>query len=131
MPSAQTMLGRLNPFFTEETIHQLDPELFAPGANLATAAFKHGVAKNKFEKGVLASIPRGMQEMLRALVYDNLQRHTPLSITFAWAPAYDFELSVWECPGTAVSPGGITVLVRTRYPLDRHPSTLRAKRGKG
>lgn len=124
MPTAQEMMPRLSKYFVGRELAELDADMFAPGADLAKLAFEAGVAKNKWERSVIAAIPRGMQEMLRALIFDNLKRDTRLSITWAWAPGYDYELSTWECPGTAVSPGGITVLLRTRYPLDQHPSSL-------
>ena len=44
-------------------------------------------------------------------------------MTFAWAPGYDYEVTVWESPPTAASPGWITVLIKTRYPSDPHPGT--------
>jgi len=128
MPLAQVMMERLNSYFTRERVRELNADVFAPGADLARLAFDNQIAKTDWEKSVIASIPAGMQEMLRALIRHNLQREKVLSITWAWAPGYDYELNVWECPGTAVSPGGITVLLRTRYPLDVHPSTLGIKR---
>jgi hypothetical protein len=129
MPTAQVMMERLNSHFTRERVRELSAELFAPGADLARLALEGKIARTDWERGVIAAVPAGMQEMLRALIRHNLQRKRPLSITWAWAPGYDYELNVWECPGTAVSPGGITVLLRTRYPLDAHPSTLGIKRG--
>jgi hypothetical protein len=44
-----------------------------------------------------------------------------MPITFAWAPGYDYELSVWDVADTADTAGGITVLLRSRYPADPHP----------
>lgn len=136
MPTAQAMVVELNKRFTGPALRQLQANMFAPGADLAALALKNGVAQNAFETGVIAAIPKGIQEMLRALIFDNLKRDTRLSITWAWAPGYDYELQTWECPGTAVSPGGITILLRTRYPLDEHPSSLgtrprRARRAGG
>ena len=37
-------------------------------------------------------------------------------ITFAWAPGYDFEVSIWDYDC------GLTVFVRGRYPSDRRPT---------
>ena len=33
-------------------------------------------------------------------------------------------MTLWEAPSTVVSRAGITVLLRTRYPADAHPSDL-------
>ena len=44
-----------------------------------------------------------------------------MPVTFAWAPGYDYRLSVWDVSSTATTKGGITLLVETRYPDDPHP----------
>jgi hypothetical protein len=64
-----------------------------------------------------------MQESLRALVFHNLTEREggPIGMTFAWAPAYDWELGIWEAAGTPDSRGGITVLLNSRYPRDTIP----------
>ena len=62
-----------------------------------------------------------MQEALRAIIYQALSTTPPTQITFAWAAGYDFELSVWQAPDTKTSKGGITVLLKSRYPDDKHP----------
>ncbi len=82
------------------------------------------VAKNQFHQDFIDSIPEGMRQCLTALIRHDLSRNPRLPITWSWAPGYDYELTVWECPGTSVSPGGITVLLKTRYPLDGHPKDL-------
>jgi hypothetical protein len=123
MPDGQVMSGRLNKLFAVPEISELDPQDFAQGADLVALADRFGVAQNGRETGFLSSIPKGILESMRALIYDDLSRPEPLAITWSWAPAYDFELSVWECPGTQ-SKGGITVLLRSRYPADKHPQNL-------
>jgi hypothetical protein len=37
-------------------------------------------------------------------------------VTFAWAPAYDWEITVWDAPC------GVTVLIKSRYPADGVPN---------
>ena len=49
------------------------------------------------------------------LEHRNLEREEPFGMTFAWAPAYDWELTVWESPPTDISPGWITVLIKGRW----------------
>ena len=57
----------------------------------------------------LDSMPGGVRETLRSVIYYALG--DPLvPITFAWAPAYDTGITVWE------PPCGITVLFQSRYP---------------
>ena len=82
------------------------------------------VAKDDWQQEFIDSIPGGLRQSLFALMHHNLSERPRLPITWAWAPGYDYELTLWECPGTKVSPGGITVFLRTRYPLDPHPKDL-------
>ena len=72
---------------------------------------------------LVAQQPPAILEAERAAVYRNLQREKPYGMTFAWAPGYDYEVTVWESPPTAASPGWITVLIKTRYPSDPQPGT--------
>ena len=123
MPDFQVMSSRLNQAFKMPEIQSIDASLFAPGCDLFSLASEHEVARSAGELAFLQSLPRGILEAVRALIYDNLQRAEPLAITFAWAPAYDWELNIWECPGTT-SRGGITVLLRSRYPADPHPQNI-------
>jgi hypothetical protein len=80
----------------------------------------------KFAKGpqqarFASSLPPGFLAALTGVLVENMERKKPLSITWAWKPAYDYELTIWECEDTAISAGGITILLGTRYPLDPHP----------
>jgi hypothetical protein len=68
-------------------------------------------------------LPETIMEVSRAVVYQNLQRETPLGMTFAWMPAYEHEITVCESPATEFTPGWITILMRGRYPGDPHPIT--------
>jgi hypothetical protein len=69
----------------------------------------------------LDTMPIAIQETIRAVGYAALSAEPPIEVTFAWAPAYDFEVTVWQAPDTRTTKGGITVLIRSRYPDDRHP----------
>jgi hypothetical protein len=85
-----------------------------------------GEASKTLISGALLDLSRNNHprfEAERAAVYRNLQREKPYGMTFAWAPGYDYEVTVWESPPTAASPGWITVLIKTRYPSDPHPGT--------
>jgi len=72
---------------------------------------------------LLKGEPPTIIEAQRAVVHRNLEREEPFGMTFAWAPAYDWELTVWESPPTEISPGWITVLIKSRYPSDEQPVT--------
>ena len=72
---------------------------------------------------LLRGEPPTIIEAQRAVVRRNLEREEPFGMTFAWAPAYDWELTVWESPPTDISPGWITVLIKGRYPSDQQPVT--------
>ena len=122
MPFFQLMLGRINRVFDWPAINDIPPEVFDPGTSLVELALENEIAHSNLEAAVLQAIPRGMQEALRAMIRDNLSREVPLAMTFAWAPGYDYELQLWEAPGDDGSKGGITVLLRTRYPSDTHPA---------
>jgi hypothetical protein len=69
----------------------------------------------------LETMPVAIQETIRAVAYAALSAVPPVEVTFAWAPSYDFEVTVWQAPDTKATKGGITVLIRSRYPDDRHP----------
>jgi hypothetical protein len=98
---------------------------FSPGpVTLGQLARVFAVAKDSWQAGFIDSIPGGLRQSLMALIHHNLMENPRLPITWAWAPGYDYELSLWECAGTELSPGGITVFLRTRYPLDPHPKDL-------
>jgi len=124
MPAAQVMVERLNTYFNRSNLGSLSADQFAEGTDLVALAKEVGVVRNDVEAEILGSIPAGTREMMRSLIRHNLQRDTPLAIQFLWSPGYDFELTVWEAAGTSVSPGGISIQIRTRYPLDAHPSKI-------
>lgn len=123
MPVMQRMAVRFNQTFGETTDYGED---FAPGTSIVESMQRLGVIESDAEASFWQAIPGGILESMRALLHHNSQREGgPVSVTIAWMPGYDYELSVIEAPGTPVSKGGITIILRTRYPLDRHPSELK------
>jgi hypothetical protein len=70
----------------------------------------------------LGKMPPSFQEVFRSIVYHSLSTEPPTPITFAWAPGYDYELSLWQSPDTPPTKGGITLLMKSRYPSDPHPA---------
>ena len=84
--------------------------LMEPGTPLQTAWSKY-----------VGQAPGAFMEALRGVIHHALSSDPPIPLTFAWAPGYDFELTVWQAADTEMTRGGITVLVKSRYPDDPLP----------
>lgn len=69
----------------------------------------------------VAGWPTALQAAVKAVIWENFRREAPVPITFAWTPAYDFSITVYDVLDTDSSRGGITVLFTSRYPVDVHP----------
>lgn len=124
MPGLQTILGQLNTAFGRDGIKKLaeKKEVYAPGKSIVTGlVVQSKMALHKDWGQYLTGIPMSMQEALRAIIYQALSTTPPTQITFAWAPGYDYELTIWQAPDTRATRGGITVLLKSRYPDDKHP----------
>jgi hypothetical protein len=128
MPVFHEITGRLNERFRRGGIEEVPIGPFLGDDSLADIAFGLGIVDEpeSISYVILDSIPQGMQAALKALIAHNLSRDLGdrWEMTFAWAPGYDYELNLWEAPSTVVSRAGITVMLRTRYPADPHPSDL-------
>ncbi|HZU72397.1 MAG TPA: hypothetical protein VE990_06455 [Acidimicrobiales bacterium] len=121
MPITQTMLTSLNVRFSHDNLHEVPVELFAPGRRLSEAVRDERLRVHHFDLAeYLDRLPPAIHEAIRAAVQSALTRSPRSPVTFAWAPGYDYELSIWDTPA-AGTPGGITILLRTRYPDDPHP----------
>jgi len=125
MPIFQTVLNKLNDRFHGQPLLDLanqHKDAFAPGKPLAA-----GIIVPKGDplfdewRDFLDAMPGGFKDSLRNILHYALNTAPPTAVTFAWAPGYDCELTLWQAPDTQTTKGGITILVRTRYPADRHP----------
>lgn len=125
MPRMQTAVTALNVAFGADRIGDLDPTPFAPGddgaASLAEALVRSGVDLDDATQRYVDGWPSALQAALRAAIHDDLARDGRVPITFAWAPGYDYELTIWDVRDTKETAGGITVLFKSRYPSDPHP----------
>ena len=124
MPHLQTILGHLNTAFSRKSIVKLaeQREAFAHGKSLGAGVVVHSkMALQPDWVKYLNQIPGSLQEAIRSVIYHSLCTSPPTHVTFAWAPGYDYELSIWQAPDTRTSKGGITVLIKSRYPDDKHP----------
>ena len=125
MPRMQTAVTALNVSFGAERIGELDPAPFAPGGDgaesLSAALVQSGVDLDAATRRYVDGWPSAQQAALRAALHENLARDGRVPVTFAWAPGYDYELTIWDVRDTTETAGGITVLFKSRYPSDPHP----------
>ncbi len=84
---------------------------------------KKGTRLYELWQDYLEQLPGSIQEAFRSIVYYALSTDPPTPITFAWAPGYDYELTIWYVPDTPPTRGGITLLLKSRYPNDPHPTS--------
>jgi hypothetical protein len=118
MPGFARNIAELNRRLHPDNIKEFSQhrEAFEPGkkldAGLILAADDPG--RRVFQL-YLDRLPEAIRDTVRNLIHGALSNTPPTPITFAWAPAYDYEMTIWqaEC--------GITVLFRSRYPSDPRP----------
>jgi hypothetical protein len=116
MPGYQLMVYRLNRLFDPEYIDNLNPELINNSDLVIQALQDREVVRTNNELAYLMAWPAGIREAVRAVAHSALTRTPRSPITFAWAPAYDYEVTIWDVAATAESRGGITVLLRSPIP---------------
>jgi hypothetical protein len=124
MPMLQTVLNDLNQAFGTQGIQRLaaNKASFRSGMPLgAGLVVQRGSPLYDAWQAYIKELPGSFQETLRGLIDYALNTAPPTPITFAWAPSYDYELSIWQAPDTPTTRGGITVLIKSRYPGDKHP----------
>ena len=123
MPRMQTAVSAFNSTFGPQGIREMDASVFAADADLSLSqSFQRaGVELEEATAAFVDGWPTGIKAALRAVLHDNLTRDGTVPVTFAWAPGYDFEISIWDVRDTAETAGGITILFKSRYPDDPHP----------
>lgn len=125
MPAFQTFLGELNKHFSNDRIQAFAAERqnhFAPGKGLdLTFLAQEGTPLHRAWRTYLSKLPPSISESMRAVIHAALSTSPPTPLTFAWAPGYDYELTIWQAPDTEETRGGITLLLKSRYPADKHP----------
>lgn len=124
MPYMQNFVAVLNSILDKSHIDALDPTLLAPGTQLGGTVQQLGITTPPVVE-FIQSWPIGLQEAVRAALYSAVTRTPRLPVTFAWAPAYDFELNIWEAGAIPDSDGGMSILLRSRYPGDAIPNVTR------
>lgn len=125
MPALQTALTKLNASFGPDEIGKFaaaNAGSFAPGGKIEAALLTPpGTVLHRALGTYLDTLPGAFHETLRGILHYALSAEPPIPVTFAWAPGYDFELNIWQAPDAPETRGGITVLIKSRYPADRHP----------
>ncbi|MEY2567159.1 MAG: hypothetical protein QOE35_1688 [Actinomycetota bacterium] len=114
MPMMQTQVNALNAGFHIEGLREIDPGLFDPDVSLAEAARRLDLDERGLAEW-LDKLPQGIHDAVRATVRSALTRDEPQPITFAWAPAFDYEMTVWDVSAGPKTPGGITILIKSPY----------------
>lgn len=116
------VLGELNRAFggKNPAVSTEHFKAFGPGQELGPALLRVLDPKNEELNGLLnayvSMMPRGFQESLRAILYYALSSEPRVLLNFSWAPAYDFEMTIWEMPEPAPAHTGMTILLKGRYP---------------
>ena len=124
MPMFETAWRGMNASFHADKIDAFAQRSadFAPGKPLDVSfAVGDDPALQRAFKAFFDKTPSSMKEAIRAVIHNALTANPPTPVTFAWAPAYDYELTIWQSHDTATTRGGITVLMKSRYPADAHP----------
>lgn len=104
-------------------------QMFEPGKPLREGLESMGVVTQDRQLTALHEWPRAFSAAFRGAIHEFLANGSDGPITIAWAPGYDYELTVWESTGVQDSAGGLTILVKTRYPFDRHPAQRGVRNG--
>ena len=123
MPRMQTAVSAFNGSFGPQGIRAMDTDVFSPATDMtfSEALQRAGVELGEETAAFVDGWPSGIKAAVRAVLHDNLTRDGTVPVTFAWAPGYDFEVSIWDVRDTAETAGGITILFKSRYPDDVHP----------
>ena len=124
MSALQTVFIKLNTKFDPDNVGPFaqHPEMFAPGKKLDIGFMvPTNTPLYRAWKSYMKTVPEVFQETVRSVLYHALNTTPPTNVTIAWAPGYDHEITVWQAPDSSTTKGGITVLIKGRYPGDTHP----------
>jgi hypothetical protein len=116
------VLAELNAAFGGQTpsVGAVQSKAFAPGTSLGASlasVLEHADPQlNAMLEAYVATMPGGFRETLRAIIHYALTHKPQVLLTFAWAPAYDFELTIWEIVEPPPAHSGMTILLKGRYP---------------
>jgi hypothetical protein len=121
MPILQVAVSALNQRFDPAGVRELAEsgvDLGQPFGELARLLIGDDLPPGFDE--FIEQMPIGLQRAIAAAAQTAVDRLLP--VTFAWAPGYDWELSVWDVADTSQTHGGMTMLIRSRFPDDPRSS---------
>jgi hypothetical protein len=121
MPMFQKLVAELNVRLHQDRVEEFAKRAEALGWRIEAGLLLDGGPKYEALAAYLNALPGSFRESLSSVLRYALENKPYKPLTFAWAPAYDFEMSIWE------SPCGITVMYRSRYPADPHPTRANAE----
>ncbi len=128
MPQMHMLVHKANFLFDPARIDEFPMGLFDELGEEGTFADAVRILELTAVPGELAYIDRwpvGQLSAVLAAIRSCLFRTPKMPITFAWAPGYDYEVTIWESAGVPVSPRGeMTIMFRSRYPGDPNPALL-------
>jgi hypothetical protein len=102
--------------------------LFEPGRRVIDAFQELGAVPGGRTLDFLEEWPPVLAEVFRTAIHAGLSKEPGLGhITLAWQPGYDYALHITETTEFEGSPGGLTIVVQSRYPYDPHPSRTRRR----
>ena len=130
MPMMHELIHKANWFFDPERIAEFPVDVLdalGPEASFADAVEALHLTNKARELAYINAWPRGQLRAVTSAVRSCLKRTPRMPITFAWAPAYDYEITIWESAGVTESARGeMTILFRSRYPGDENPVRVAA-----
>jgi HEPN domain-containing protein len=123
MPWIEMALSRVNHALHPDNRGDLDQQIFAPGQSVEAALKALGLEDDERVWEAVRQFPDAISEAFRAALHSGLTRQAKGAITVAWIASYDYGLEVYESQSFDNSPAGLTIVVRSRYPFDRHPAS--------
>ena len=116
MPAFQVMTSHANACFSVDAMDNVEEEKLAPGRRLCDIMDDLGLVPDPNYLAYLDAWPIALQEAIRAVVYDAMCRSPRIPVHFAWAPAYDYGVKIWEAHSTTDSTAAITIMMESPYP---------------
>ena len=129
MPRMHEMVHNANITFGPGAIDDFpldDLESLGRDANFADAVQRYKLTEMAEALAYIRTWPPAILSSASAAIRSALRRTPRMPITFAWAPAYDYEITIWESAGITGSRAEMTILFKSRYPGDENPVTVRS-----
>jgi hypothetical protein len=99
MPMFHKVVRHLNRRFDDDNIGGFSTNIgaFEPGRPLNVEVLEfHDPALARLFQSYLNGLPDGLREVLRAVFHHALSAKPPIPLSFSWAPAYAYEMTVWQ-----------------------------------